>query len=134
MVSDGLRALATGGNFATLTTLLSDGRPMAQVMWVDCDDDHLLINTELHRLKFKNMERDPRVVVCIWDKDDPYHYVEVRGDVVEVVRGKPARQHIDELAMRYFGHLYDGESITSERVIVRIRPVGSPKERGGKGH
>ena len=133
MVSDGLRALATGGNFATLTTLLSDGRPMAQVMWVDCDDDHLLINTELHRLKFKNMERDPHVVVCIWDKDDPYHYVEVRGDVVEVVRGKPARQHIDELAMRYFGHLYDGESIPVNGSSCEFGPHGSPKEHGGKG-
>ena len=103
MVTDGLRALATGGNFATLTTLLPDGRPAAQVMWVDCDDDCVLINTELHRQKFKNVERDPRVVVCIWDKDDPYHYIEVRGDVVEIIRGEPARQHIDELAMRYFG-------------------------------
>ena len=134
MVSDELRALATGGNFATLTTLLPDGRPMAQVMWVDCDDEHVLINTEVHRLKFKNMEGDPRVVVCIWDNDDPYHYIEVRGDVADIIRGEPARRHIDELAMRYFGRLYDGESITSERVIVRIRPVGSPKEHGGKGH
>jgi PPOX class probable F420-dependent enzyme len=131
MVTDGLRALATGGNFGTLTTLLPDGRPMAQVMWVDCDDEHLLINTELHRLKFKNVEADPRVVVCIWDKDDPYHYVEVRGDVVEVVRGTPARQHIDELAMRYFGHPYDGASIQSERVILCTRAHGSPKEHGG---
>ena len=70
------------------------------------------------------MERDPRVVVCIWDKDDPYHYIEVRGDVTDIVRGEPARQHIDELAMRYFGRLYDGDAITSERVIVRISPDG----------
>jgi PPOX class probable F420-dependent enzyme len=131
MVNDDLRALATGGNFATLTTLLPDGRPAAQVMWVDCDDECLLINTELHRQKFKNVEGDPRVAVCIWDKDDPYHYIEVRGDVVEVVRGETPRKHIDKLAMRYFGHLYDGESIQSERVILRIRPVGSPKAHGG---
>jgi PPOX class probable F420-dependent enzyme len=131
MVNDDLRALATGGNFATLTTLLPDGRPAAQVMWVDCDDECLLINTELHRQKFKNVEADPRVAVCIGDKDDPYHYIEVRGDVVEVVRGETPRKHIDELAMRYFGHLYDGESIQSERVILRIRPVGSPKAHGG---
>ena len=131
MVSDELRALATGGNFATLTTLLPDGRPAAQVMWIDCDDECVRINTEVHRQKFKNVEADPRVAICIWDKDDPYHYIEVRGDVVEVVRGEPARKHIDELAMRYFGHLYDGDSIQSERVILRIRPLGSPKAHGG---
>ena len=122
MLSDEVRDLITSGNFATLTTLLPDGRPMAQVMWVDCDDEYVVINTEVHRLKFKNMEVDRRVVVCIWDNDDPYHYIEVRGDVVDIVRGEPARRHIDELAMRYFGRLYDGESITSERVIVRVRP------------
>jgi PPOX class probable F420-dependent enzyme len=133
MVTDELRALATGGNFATLTTLLPDGSPAAQVMWVDCDDECVLINTELHRQKFKNIRGDPRVAVCIWDRADPYHYNEVRGEVVDIVRGEPARRHIDELALRYFGRLYDGESITSERVILRIRPHGSPKRHRGGG-
>ena len=33
--------------------------------WVDADDDHVLINTEVHRAKFKAVERDPRVTVTI---------------------------------------------------------------------
>jgi PPOX class probable F420-dependent enzyme len=133
MVSDALRALATGGHFATLTTLRPDGSPAAQVMWIDCDDDHVLINTEVHRQKFKNVERRPHVAVCIVDKADPYHYIEVRGEVVEIVRGDEARQHIDKLAMRYFGRLYDGDSIQSERAILRIRPDWV-EEHGGQGH
>ena len=117
-----LRKLVTGGNFATLSTLLADGSPAAQVMWVDCDDDCLLINTEVHRLKFKSIEADPRVAVCVWERDDPYHYVEVRGTVIEIIRGERARTHIDELAQRYFGRPYDGATITSERAILRIEP------------
>ena len=132
MVSDGLRALATGGNFATLTTLRPDGAPAAQVMWIDCDDECVLINTEVHRQKFKNVERQPQVAVCIWDKDDPYHYIEVRGEVIEIIRGEEAREHIDKLALRYFGRRYDGDTIQSERVILRIRP-DSVEEHGGKG-
>jgi PPOX class probable F420-dependent enzyme len=132
MVSDGLRTLATGGHFATLTTLRPDGSPAAQVVWIDCDDEFVLINTELHRQKFKNVEREPRVTVCIWDKDDPYHYVEVRGEVAEVVRGGAAREHIDKLAMCYFGRPYDGDTIRSERVILRIRPDWV-EEHGGQG-
>jgi PPOX class probable F420-dependent enzyme len=116
------REFARAGNFATLTTLLPDGRPAAQVMWVDSDDECILINTEIHRQKFKSIEGDPRVAVCIWQRDDPYQYMELRGRVVEIVRGEPARQHIDELAMRYFGRPYDETIITSERVILRIRP------------
>jgi PPOX class probable F420-dependent enzyme len=79
--------LARGKNFAALTTLLPDGHPQTQVMWVDADDDHLLINTEVHRQKFKNVERDPRVTLTIWDMEDPYRFVEVRGEVVGEVKG-----------------------------------------------
>jgi PPOX class probable F420-dependent enzyme len=133
VLSDEVREFITGGAFATLTTLLPDGRPAAQVMWIDCDDECVLINTELHRQKFKNVEGDPRVAVCVWDKDDPYHYLEVRGDVVEIVRGEAAREHIDRLAMRYFDRRYHSDDIQSERVILRIRPTGRMEiHRGGK--
>lgn len=121
-VTDQLREFATGGNFATLSTVLADGSPAAQVMWVDCDDECLLINTEVHRQKFSSVQADPRVSVCIWQRDDPYNYVEVRGEVVETIRGERARAHIDELSQRYFGRSYDESIITSERVILRIAP------------
>ena len=117
-----LREFATNGNFATLSTLLPDGSPAAQVMWIDCDDECLLINTEVHRQKFASMQADPRVSICIWERNDPYHYMEVRGEVVETIHGDRARTHIDELSQRYFGRLYDGDTITSERVILRIAP------------
>jgi PPOX class probable F420-dependent enzyme len=121
-ITDELREFATNGNFATLSTLLPDGSPAAQVMWIDCDDECLLVNTEVHRQKFASVQADPRVSVCIWERDDPYRYMEVRGEVVEVVRGERARAHIDELAQRYFGRPYDASIITSERVILRIAP------------
>jgi PPOX class probable F420-dependent enzyme len=122
VITDELRELATGRGFAAFTTLLSDGSPATQVMWVDCDDECLLINTEIHRVKFASIQNDPRVAVCVWDRDDPYHYVELRGEVIEIVRGERARAHIDELAQRYFGRPYDADTITSERVILRIAP------------
>ena len=123
MLSKKVREFAEGRNFAMLTTLLPDGHPASQVMWIDCDDETLLINTEVHRQKFKNIQRDSRVTVSMWKHDDPYQYVEVRGRVVETVGGKPARQHIDKLALKYFDRLYDSSIIESERVILRIRPA-----------
>ncbi|MCE2529695.1 MAG: PPOX class F420-dependent oxidoreductase [Acidimicrobiia bacterium] len=123
MLSKKAREFAEGPNFAVLTTLLPGGHPAGQVMWVDCDDETLLLNTEKHRQKFKNIQRDPRVTVTIWKSDDPYEYVEVRGRVVETVGGSRARQHIDQLALKYFGRLYDNSIIESERVILRIRPL-----------
>jgi PPOX class probable F420-dependent enzyme len=98
--------LARGQNFAALTTPLPNGHPQTQVMWVDADHQRLLINTEVHRQKFRNVERDPRVTVMIWDNEDPSRFVEVRGEVVEKVKGPEARRHIDELSQKYRGGPY----------------------------
>jgi len=116
------RELAQAPNFAMLSVLLSSGRPMTHVMWVDADDDHVLINTEVHRAKFAAIQRDPRVTVTIWQRDDPYTYAEVRGRVVETVRGPEARAHIDRLSQKYRGRDYDDAGIRSERVILRVTP------------
>jgi PPOX class probable F420-dependent enzyme len=114
--------LARGQNFAALTTLLPDGHPQTQVMWVGANEQHLLVNTEVHRQKFRNVERDPRVTVTIWDMEDPYRFVEVRGEVVEMVKGQEARKHIDELSHKYRGKPYQTQ-IQSERVVLRIAPT-----------
>jgi PPOX class probable F420-dependent enzyme len=113
--------LARGRNFGALTTLLPGGHPQTQVMWVDANERHLMINTEVHRQKFRNVERDPRVTVTIWDAEDPYRFVEVRGEVVEKVKGQEAREHIDALSQKYRGKPYQTQ-IQSERVVLRIAP------------
>jgi len=125
VLTDDVRSYAQDPNFATLTTLREDGQPTTQVMWIDCDDTALLINTEEHRRKVANVARDPRVNVVIWDRDNPYHYVEVRGEVVEKIDGQRARDHIDELSQKYHGRPYDPNAIQTSRVILRIAPLHS---------
>lgn len=117
-----VRDLANAANFATFTTLFGDGRPQTQVMWVGADDEHILINTEIDRQKHRNVSSDPRVAVTVIDADNPYHYAEIRGEVVEQVRGQEARDHIDALSQVYRGKDYPEEQIGTERVILRIRP------------
>jgi PPOX class probable F420-dependent enzyme len=122
MLDETLRRLATEGkNIASVTTLLRDGTPQTTPMWVDADDDHLLLNTEVHRQKFKNIERDPRVTVTIWDASNPYEYAELRGRLVDTVRGPEARSHIDQLSQKYNGTDYPNP-IQSERVILKVAP------------
>lgn len=114
-----LRAFATGQNFAALTTLGPGGVPSTHMMWVDADDEHLLINTEVHRQKFKNVQRDPKVAVTVIDAESPYRFIEARGRVVDTVTGPEARAHIDACSRRYTGADYQAE-IGSERVILKI--------------
>jgi PPOX class probable F420-dependent enzyme len=114
-----LKAMATAKNFAALTTLMPDGQPQTQLMWVHADDEHVLINTEVERQKFRNVERDSRVTVTVFDASNPYRYVEARGRVAETVRGDEARADIDVLSQKYTGGPY-GNPIGSERVILKI--------------
>ncbi len=116
------RELASGPNYAAISTLLPSGRIQTQYIWVGVDGDRLFVNTEPHRQKFQDLERDPRVTLAIRDEQDPYRYAEVRGRVVETERGQRARDQIDELSQKYDGKPYPAENIRSERVIVWIEP------------
>ncbi len=121
MLDDLAKELLQGKNFAAFTTLLPDGQPSTHMMWVDADDTHVIINTETGRQKFRNVKRDPRVAVTVFDATNPYRYVEVRGRVVSTVTGSEAREHIDQLSRKYTGGPY-ANPITSERVILQIEP------------
>jgi PPOX class probable F420-dependent enzyme len=117
-----IQELAQGGNFAAFTSLLPGGAPVTHMMWVDCDENFILINTEVHRGKYKNVVADPRVAVMIMDSADNQHYADVTGRVVERITGPEAREHIEKLAQRYMGKPFIASLIVSERVILRIEP------------
>ena len=53
--------LARGANYASITMALPSGNFQTQLIWVDTDGERLVLNTEVHRQKFENIERDPRV-------------------------------------------------------------------------
>lgn len=119
MLKDKVAALAGGPNYAVLTTPLGDGTVSSHMMWVGADAEHLLINTEIHRRKFRNMAVGAKVTVLVFENN--FSWVEVRGTVVDHVGGAEARAHIDALAQKYTGADYS-MPVQSERVIVRIRP------------
>ena len=127
--------LASGPNYGVITTVLPSGKLQNHYIWVGTDGERLVVNTEVHRQKFKNVERDPNVTLTIRDEQDPYRYAEVRGEVVEAVRGQEARDHIDELSQKYHGQDYNPDDIQSERVILWIVPsrqtVVGPGEQEG---
>jgi PPOX class probable F420-dependent enzyme len=121
MLDTTAKELAQGKNFAAITTLLPSGQPSTHVMWVDADDDHILINTETGRQKFRNIQNDPRTTVIVIDAANPYRYSEIRGRVVGTVTGAEAREHIDHLSEKYTGGPY-ANPIVTERVILQIEP------------
>jgi len=107
---------------AHVTTMFPDGRPHTTPVWIDydADADRLLVNTERHRRKARNVDENPAVAVSMTDPDNPYRFLSVTGEVEDVTTDG-AREHIDELAERYMGESEYPNPIQSERVILRIR-------------
>jgi PPOX class probable F420-dependent enzyme len=121
MLDPVIRDLARGKNFGAISFHFANGSIGTHPMWVDADDDHVLINTEVHRTKYKAIQANPNVTVTVWSSENPYAYAEVRGKVTSEVRGPEARAGIDALARKYTGSDYKPE-IQSERVILQITP------------
>ncbi len=95
----GVQALFDKPNHAVLSTLNDDGSVHSAVVWVDVQDGRLAVNSAIGRAWPTNLERDPRVTVLVYDEDNPYDYVEVRGTAAGTTDGADA--HIDRLAKKF---------------------------------
>jgi PPOX class probable F420-dependent enzyme len=123
-LSEKAKRLLNGKNFAFIATLNEDGSPQLTPVWIDTDGENVVVNTALGRQKAKNVARDPRVTVGVFEHGNPYEYVSIRGRVVKQVTGKEADDHIDKLAFKYTGaKKYGSRSPGEKRVMLVIRPT-----------
>ena len=102
ILSDEIRQLLDGANFAHLATLMPDGSPQSVPVWVGRETDHVIVCTGENSLKARNTARDPRVALSIVDFRDPYSEVQIRGRVVER-RPDPDLKIMDPISLRYTG-------------------------------
>ena len=82
-LSDEIKSLLDAPNFAHLATVMGDGSPQSDPVWLSREGDRILICTSEGSLKAKNTKRDPRVAISIVDFRDPYKEAQLRGRVVE---------------------------------------------------
>ena len=109
-------------SFANLSTIMPDQSPQVTPVWFDVDQDYVWINSAKGRVKDQNMRERPDVALAILDPDDPYRYIQIRGEVVEITT-EGAREHINKLSKKYLGKdKYPGPP-GETRVIYKIRPT-----------
>jgi PPOX class probable F420-dependent enzyme len=117
---DDLLELLRKPSICFIATTMADGSPQVTQTWVHTDDERLIINSVEGYVKVRNIERDPRVAVAIADPDDPSHYYQVRGRVVDVTSDGGA-DHIDMLSQKYSGEPYPWYGGRQQvRVIIAI--------------
>ncbi len=122
MLRDRDRRILEAPNFASVATLMPDGSSHVSTIWIDVDGDDVVFNTSEGRVKTVNIRRDPRVSISVFDQDDPYEQVVIRGTVVDLTHDG-AEEHIHRLAKKYLGvDAYPWLETGEQRVIVRVRP------------
>lgn len=117
------KVLFDAAEFVTLATVQPDGQPQLSVVWVEREGDDLLMSTTTNRQKHRNLVRDPRASVLLYPKDNPYSYVEVRGNVSMTEEG--GRELIDRLNQKYTGtprYTWD-DGTDNVRVVIRLSPT-----------
>jgi len=120
-LTDQAKKLLDGKNFACVATLMPKGSPQVTPVWVDRAGDIVVINATVTRQKYRNLKRDPRVALSVFDMANPYSKVLIRGKVIEIT-DKGAEDHIDKLSMKYHGRKYDYHRADQPRAIIRIQP------------
>jgi len=109
-------------SFVALATSMADGSPQVTPVWFNTAGEYILINSAQGRTKDLNMRARPQVALAIVDPKNPYRYIQIRGQVVEISE-EGAREHINALSNKYTGNpVYPG-SLQEVRVIYKIKIV-----------
>ncbi|MFD9338230.1 PPOX class F420-dependent oxidoreductase [Streptomyces sp. NPDC060028] len=124
-LNDTVRKLLDSPNPAVLATLNPDGSPQSSVVWVTRDGEDILISTERGRRKERNMARDERVGLTVFDLANPFLYAEIRGTAT--ITEDTGRAVAVRIAEEYMGPGAGQEFADAPaervRVVVRVTPA-----------
>ena len=128
VIADNLKDLLQRPIVVAFATSNPDGQPQVTPVWASLEGDQVWINSAVGRRKDLNVRANPKVTVLSLDPQDPFHWVEIRGEVVEFDESDAALAHINKLSGLYAGNddYYsfnpDGRG-DEQRVIYKIRPT-----------
>ena len=121
-IPEGYRDLMETTALVHVATLGPDGEPQNNPVWFDWDGEHVLFSQTKTRQKYRNLGRDPRIAFSMVDPENPYRYLEIRGEV-DHVEEDPDNEFINRMAKKYIGlDEYPYHQPGDERVVVYVTP------------
>lgn len=105
-----------------VATIGPDGEPQNNPVWFDWDGEHVKFSQTKTRQKYKNVGRDPRLALSLVDPENPYRYIEIRGEVTKIEED-PDNDFINAMANKYLGmDEYPYHQPGDERIVVYVEP------------
>jgi PPOX class probable F420-dependent enzyme len=90
-------------------------------LWFLHDDGEIKLSLNTARLKTRNLQRDPKCSVLLLDLENPYRYLEVRGNAQ--VEPDDDYKFADKLGAKYKADVKVHDGPGESRVVVTIEPV-----------
>src|SRR6185369_3766321 len=118
-LSDDIKTLVRGANFAHLATLMPDGSPQVASVWVDLEGDRIIVGTSEGSLKAKNAKRDARVALSLVAYDNPYVEAQLRGRVAERWTDSDFKI-MDRISRKYIRKEFPMRDNADKRVVLVI--------------
>jgi len=109
--------------FAHVATVRPDGSPQSNVMWFAWDDPVVHLTHSRGGQKFENLSKHPSLALSISDPDNPYRYLEVRGQLA-TIDDDPDGAFFAQLAERYDSPVRLEAAQLEGRVRLVIRLTG----------
>ncbi|WP_067502092.1 PPOX class F420-dependent oxidoreductase [Actinoplanes sp. TFC3] len=107
--------------YGHLATTRPDGQPQVNPMWYSYDGEFIYFTNTTTRQKYRNVQAERRVAISVNDPEQPYRYLEVRGEVERIDPDTDGAFFLS-LAKRYGMTLEGPPADAAERVVYVLRP------------
>ncbi|MBN9210840.1 MAG: PPOX class F420-dependent enzyme [Microbacterium sp. 71-36] len=119
MIPDALRDLLENPNYGALGTVRPDGTVQVNPMWFEFDGEHVLFTHTTTRQKYRNLQANPSMSLMVFDPEQPYRYLEVRGRLVEEIPDPEGAFYV-RLGRRYGNAGQQPPPDRAQRVILKM--------------
>jgi len=109
------------GQVASLATVGRNGFPQVTELWFLHDDGEIKLSLNTARLKTRNLQRDPKCSLLLLDLENPYRYLEVRGNAR--VEADDDYEFAQKLGAKYNADVKEHDNPGESRVVVTIEPT-----------
>lgn len=103
--------------YGHLGTIRPDDTVQVNPMWFELIDGTLRFTHTTKRGKFRNLQHNPSMSLSVIDPENPFHYLEVRGRLVEVIPD-PEGDFYVRLGRRYGNPGQTPPPDSADRVIL----------------
>ena len=110
--------LLRGKTYGHVVTVNRDGSPQVTMVYLDEIEGDMAFATTRDRVKFRNLERDPRIIVSVQNVDRPGQYLLVHGRAV--LEEDPSLAFTNSVNVKFTGQQYTPRDEAEQRVIVRV--------------